>query len=140
MNKLRRKNIQEVIDKLTSLQNDLESLESDVESIQDEEIEYRDNMPENLQGSERYEQADSACDSLETARDGLADLKDSIDETVFPDLYDKELQDSYGVMTPEDLVYAMVDDAGEMQDFQLWMQKFQGFTKSLDEKVDEAKN
>ncbi len=43
-------------------------------------------------------------------------------------------------MTPEDLVYAMVDDAGEMQDFQLWMQKFQGFTKSLDEKVDEAKN
>lgn len=82
MNKLRRKNIQEVIDKLTSLQNDLESLESDVESIQDEEIEYRDNMPENLQGSERYEQADSACDSLETARDGLADLKDSIDEII----------------------------------------------------------
>lgn len=60
--------------------------------------------------------------------------------TVFPDLYDKELQDSYGVMTPNDLVYAMVDDAGEMQDFQLWMQKFQGFTKTLDEKVEEAKN
>lgn len=60
----------------------MESLESDVESIQDEEIEYRDNMPENLQGSERYEQADSACDSLETARDGLADLKDSIDEII----------------------------------------------------------
>lgn len=60
--------------------------------------------------------------------------------TVFPDLYDKELQDSYGVMTPNDLVYAMVDDAGEMQDFQLWMQKFQGFTKNLDEKVEEAKN
>lgn len=59
--------------------------------------------------------------------------------TVFPDLYDKELQDSYGVMTPNDLVYAMVDDAGEMQDFQLWMQKFQGFTKTLDEKVEEAK-
>jgi hypothetical protein len=63
-----------------------------------------------------------------------------VKSTVFPDLYDKELQDSYGVMTPEDLVYAMVDNAGEMQDFQLWMQRFQGFTKSLDEKVDEAKN
>nr|DAH43925.1 MAG TPA: tail assembly chaperone protein [Caudoviricetes sp.] len=63
-----------------------------------------------------------------------------VKSTVYPDLYDKELQDSYGVMTPEDLVYAIVDDAGEMQDFQLWMQKFQGFTKSLDEKVDEAKN
>lgn len=60
--------------------------------------------------------------------------------TVYPDLYDRELQDSYGVMTPEDLVYAMVDDSGELQDFQLWMQNFQGFTKSLDEKVDEAKN
>ena len=60
--------------------------------------------------------------------------------TVVPDLYDKKLQDSYGVMTPEDLVYAMVDNAGEYQDFALWMQNYQGFTKSFDEKVDEAKN
>ena len=60
--------------------------------------------------------------------------------TVYPDLYDKELQDSYGVMTPEELLYAMVDNAGEYQDFTVWMQKFQGFTKNLDDKVDEAKN
>lgn len=60
--------------------------------------------------------------------------------TVSPDLYDAELQDSYGVKTPEELIYAMVDDAGEYQGFTLWMQKFQGFTKSLDEKVEEAKN
>lgn len=60
--------------------------------------------------------------------------------TVVPDLYDKELQDSYGVMTPEELLYAMVDNAGEYQDFTIWMQKFQGFTKSFDEKVDDAKN
>lgn len=60
--------------------------------------------------------------------------------TVFPDLYDKELQDSYGVKTPEDLVYAMIDGAGEYQDFTLWMQKFQGFTKPFDEKVNDAKN
>ena len=53
--------------------------------------------------------------------------------TVYPDL-------SYGVMTPEELLYAMVDNAGEYQDFTVWMQKFQGFTKSLDDKVDEAKN
>ena len=33
--------------------------------------------------------------------------------TVFPDLYDSELQDSYGVKTPEALLYAMVDNAGE---------------------------
>ena len=36
--------------------------------------------------------------------------------TVTPDLYDKDLQDSYGAMTPEELVYAMVDDAGEYQE------------------------
>lgn len=60
--------------------------------------------------------------------------------TVSPDLYDAELQDSYGVKTPEELLYVMVDDAGEYQDLSVWMQKFQGFTKSFDDKVDEAKN
>lgn len=60
--------------------------------------------------------------------------------TVYPDLFDKELQDSYGVMTPEDLLYALVDNAGEYQDFSVWMQKYQGFTKTFDEKVEEAKN
>lgn len=60
--------------------------------------------------------------------------------TVFPDLYDKELQDSYGVMTPEDLVYAMIDDAGEYQRLSAWIQKFHGLDRGLDEKVKEAKN
>lgn len=60
--------------------------------------------------------------------------------TVYPDLYDKELQDSYGVMTPEDLLYALVDNAGEYQDLQSWMQNYQGFSKTLDDKVKEAKN
>lgn len=60
--------------------------------------------------------------------------------SVTPDLYDAELQDSYGVKTPEDLLYALVDDAGEYQNFSIWMQNFQGFTKSMDDKVEEAKN
>lgn len=60
--------------------------------------------------------------------------------TVVPDLYDAELQDSYGVKTPEDLLYAMVDDSGEYQDLVNWMQNFQGFNKSLEDKVEEAKN
>lgn len=41
---------------------------------------------------------------------------------------------------PEDLVYEMVDDPGEYQDLCTWVQNFQGFSDSLDEKVDEAKN
>lgn len=60
--------------------------------------------------------------------------------TVYPDLYNAELQDSYGVKTPEELLYAMVDNAGEYQDFSAWMQKYQGFTKPFEEKVEDAKN
>ncbi|MBR4026687.1 MAG: hypothetical protein IKJ01_03900 [Lachnospiraceae bacterium] len=63
-----------------------------------------------------------------------------VESTVFPDLYDAELQDSYGVNTPEDLLYELVDGAGEYQELTLWIQKFQGFGKSFDEKLEEAKN
>lgn len=59
---------------------------------------------------------------------------------VVPDLYDKELQDSYGAMTPEELLLSMVDDPGEYNDLAAFVQKFQGFNVSFDEKVDEAKN
>lgn len=60
--------------------------------------------------------------------------------TVYPDLYDAQLQDSYGVKTPEELVLALVDDPGEYNSFGEWMQRFQGFTQSMEEKIDEAKN
>ncbi len=59
---------------------------------------------------------------------------------VMPDLFDKELQDSYGVGKPEDLLLAMVDDPGEYNDLATWVQKFQGFNVSFQDKVDEAKN
>ena len=59
---------------------------------------------------------------------------------VMPDLYDKELQDSYGVVTPEELLLAMVDDPGEYNDLAAFVQKFQGFNTSFEDKIDEAKN
>ena len=59
---------------------------------------------------------------------------------VMPDLYDKELQDSYGVTTPEELLLAMVDNPGEYNDLASFVQKFQGFNVSFEEKVDKAKN
>ena len=59
---------------------------------------------------------------------------------VEPNLYDKELQDSYGVMTPEELLKEMVDDPGEYQDFVSFVQDFNGFNTTLEEKVEEAKN
>lgn len=59
---------------------------------------------------------------------------------VVPDLFDSELQDSYGVKTPEDLLMEMVDDPGEYNDLAAFVQKFQGFNVSFEDKVDEAKN
>ena len=63
MNKARRKNIQDVV-------NQLEDLKSTLEDLQGEEEEYRDNIPENLQGSARYENAQEACDTPSQAVDG----------------------------------------------------------------------
>ena len=60
--------------------------------------------------------------------------------TVFPNLYNAELQDSYSVKTPEDLLYAMVDDAGEYQNLMTWIQQFQGFTETIEDKKNAAKN
>lgn len=58
MNKIRRKNLQAIIDQLEELKGSLEDLQA-------EEEEYRDNIPENMQESERYEKADEAVDNLE---------------------------------------------------------------------------
>ena len=59
---------------------------------------------------------------------------------VEPNLYDVELQNSYGVMTPEELLKEMVDDPGEYQALASFIQEFNGFTTTLEDKVDEAKN
>ena len=59
---------------------------------------------------------------------------------VTPDLYDAQLQDSYGVSTPEDLLLAMVDDPGEYSELTAFVQRFQGFGTSFGDKVEEAKN
>jgi len=59
---------------------------------------------------------------------------------VFPDLYNAELQDSYGVKTPEDLLKALVDDPSEYSDLRNFIQQVSGFDADLSEEVEEAKN
>lgn len=59
---------------------------------------------------------------------------------VEPNLYDKELQDSYGVMTPEELLKEMVDNAAEYDAFTTFVQNFNGFNGTIEDKVEEAKN
>lgn len=59
---------------------------------------------------------------------------------VFPDLYNAELQDSYDVKTPEDLLKEMVDNPAEYNAFADFIQSFTGLDKTLADKVEEAKN
>lgn len=73
MNILRRKRLAEIL-------SSIEDLKSDLEDVLFEEEEYRDNIPENLQGSTRYEVADEACDSIQSAIDALDEATDYITE------------------------------------------------------------
>jgi len=75
MNNVRRKNIEKVIGMISDARSLLEELMS-------EEEEYRDNMPENLQGSERYEKADEACYSMEEAIGNMEDIESSLEEVI----------------------------------------------------------
>lgn len=59
---------------------------------------------------------------------------------VEPNLNSAELQDSYGVKTPEKLLQEMVDDPGEYNAFAMFIQEFNHMNTSLQDKVDEAKN
>lgn len=59
---------------------------------------------------------------------------------VEPDLNNKELQDSYGVLCAEDLVVEMIDNPEEFGAFATFVQQYSGLDETLQEKVDEAKN
>lgn len=74
---------------------------------------------------------------MNTGKYGAKMLAASI---VFPDLMNAELQDSYGVSTPDDLVREMIDDPGEYNDFLAFVQEYNGFTTNMEDKVEEAKN
>ena len=59
--------------------------------------------------------------------------------TVYPNLNDAELQNSYGVMGADALLKAMLT-AGEYTDYLTKIQEINGFDVSFNELVDEAKN
>lgn len=59
--------------------------------------------------------------------------------TVYPNLNDKELQDSYSVMGAEALLKTMLTP-GEYADYLTKIQEVNGFETTLQEEVDEAKN
>ncbi len=64
MNKFRRKELDDVIAKIYGLSEKLELIMSEEEGC-------RDNMPENLWSTERYEQMENACNSIQMALDSF---------------------------------------------------------------------
>lgn len=73
MNNIRRKAIQEIMDKL-------EDLKSDIESLKDEEQEAFDNLPEGIQASERGEAMESAVYNLDEAYESIESVIESLEE------------------------------------------------------------
>lgn len=59
--------------------------------------------------------------------------------TVFPNLHDKELQDSYGVMGADILLKTMLTP-GEYADYLTKIQEINGFEVTFEDAVEEAKN
>ena len=78
MNKLRRKELGQVINGLNTIQDrdDLYSLINTLDNIKYDEESYYDNIPENLQYSQRAEDSETAIENLEEALDLLNEVYD----------------------------------------------------------------
>ena len=70
----------------------------------------------------------------------LLQVKQVVASVVFPDLHNAELQDSYGVKEPEELIFAMLDEAGDYQNLVQFIMRYNRLNVTLDEKIEEAKN
>ncbi|EMZ0088069.1 phage portal protein [Clostridioides difficile] len=66
-------------------------------------------------------------------------LKLCVETVVFPDLHDAELQNSYGVMGAEELLTTMLTP-GEYTDLSSEVGEVNGFDRTFEDKVEEAKN
>lgn len=75
MNELRR-------EKLRGAVRTLSDVQAMVQSVCDKEEDCMDNYPENLQGSERFEQMEAAVDSLNDALEKIDDAKGHIESVI----------------------------------------------------------
>ena len=79
MNKMRRRELSDVIKELNVIQDrdDLYSCINDLNNIKDDEQDYYDNIPENLQYSQRAEDSEQAIEYMEEALDLMNDIYDA---------------------------------------------------------------
>ena len=82
MNKDRRKEISKAVELMNNASGMLEEAKDILDCALSDEQDYLDNMPENLQGSEKYEVAESAVANLEEAVDAFDEIIDGIGNIV----------------------------------------------------------
>lgn len=75
MNKLRRKQIADIVSKLTSLSESISEL-------MEEEEDCMDNLPDNMQGSSLTDRYESAIDSMDGAVDSISNAIDYLNEAM----------------------------------------------------------
>ena len=75
MNKARRKTLAEAMDLMYRAKDILEG-------VRDEEEEAFNNIPENLEGSERYETAEQTLDTINEAYDSLEEMLENLEEVL----------------------------------------------------------
>ena len=75
-----------------------------------------------------------------TVDDELFSKKMMAESVVFPDLNNADLQDSYGVKTPEALIVEMISTPGDFMAFAEFLMNLNNINKTLEERVNEAKN
>lgn len=84
MNKLRRKELSRIIEKLERLEALRLEIKDELEAILEEEQEAFDNLPESLQESERGQQMQAYIDAIDGALDALDEYDhDSIYDPLF---------------------------------------------------------
>ena len=71
MNKQRRKEIEALVERA-------DSLLTDIETIRDEEQNYADEMPENLQGSEKFERAEEVVYLIDEAVEACGTITEAL--------------------------------------------------------------
>lgn len=74
MNAERRKKLEAIKERLTTLMGDASSLGDELAELRDEEQDYFDNMPENLQAGDRGQKAEAAINAMENVAGLLEDF------------------------------------------------------------------
>lgn len=82
MNAPRRKNLSKIIAAIEELKSQLDDQNTELEDLNDDEQTAFSNLPENLEGSERYERAEAAAMAMEEAMEALSEALDQLDSCI----------------------------------------------------------